>query len=61
SAELTPQEHQIAQLARTRRTNPELGAELFLSARTVEWQITRRTFQVPRPRPRPVRNPAFTL
>ena len=36
-AGLTPQEHQIAQLARTRRTNPEIGAELFLSARTVEW------------------------
>ena len=36
---LTPQEHQIAQLARTRRTNPEIGAELFLSARTVEWHI----------------------
>ncbi|MGO8938414.1 MAG: LuxR C-terminal-related transcriptional regulator, partial [Mycobacterium sp.] len=37
--ELTPEEHQIAQLARTRRTNPEIGAELFLSARTVEWHL----------------------
>jgi len=37
--ELTPQEHQIVQLARTRRTNPEIGAELFLSARTVEWHL----------------------
>ena len=39
SAEFTPQEHQIVQLARTRRTNPEIGAELFLSARTVEWHL----------------------
>ena len=38
---LTSQEHQIAQLARTRRTNPEIGAELFLSARTVEWHRLR--------------------
>jgi DNA-binding CsgD family transcriptional regulator len=38
-AGLTPQEHQIAQLARTRRTNPEIGAELFMTARTVEWHL----------------------
>ena len=39
SADLTAQEDQIAQLARERRTNPEIGAELFLSARTVEWHL----------------------
>jgi ATP/maltotriose-dependent transcriptional regulator MalT len=37
--DLTPHEHQIAQLARTRRTNAEIGGLVFLSARTVEWHL----------------------
>jgi DNA-binding CsgD family transcriptional regulator len=37
--ELTPQEEQIAQLARSGLSNPEIGTQLFLSARTIEWHL----------------------
>jgi DNA-binding CsgD family transcriptional regulator len=39
SAELTSQEQQIALLVRDGLTNPEIGARLFLSPRTVEWHL----------------------
>jgi DNA-binding CsgD family transcriptional regulator len=39
SEELTPQEQQIALLVRDGLTNPEVGARLFVSPRTVEWHL----------------------
>jgi DNA-binding CsgD family transcriptional regulator len=37
--DLTPQERQIAELARDGMSSREIGARLFLSSRTVEWHV----------------------